>query len=95
MEDLGARGRLRAREMKTVSEIKSKQPVRWRARGGNEDRGNYINDSMSKVERAREIKTERQRTHTASSEDKNILITSVRWLESEAGEMVKSLREIY
>ena len=56
MEDLGARGRLRAREMKKVSEIKSKQPVRWRARGGNEDRGNYINDSMSKVERAREIK---------------------------------------
>ena len=85
MEDLGARGRLRAREMKKVSEIKSKQPVRWRARGENEDRGNYINDSMSKVERAREIKTERQRTHTASSVAKNILITSVRWLESEAG----------
>ena len=58
MEDLGARGRLRAREMKKVSEIKSKQPVRWRARGENEDRGNYINDSMSKVERAREMKTE-------------------------------------
>ena len=54
MEDLGARGRLRAREMKKVSEIKSKQPVRWRARGGNEDRGKYINDSMSKVERARQ-----------------------------------------